>query len=192
MAFAVAISVAAGCGANVGFEDGALDARGAADGRGDSEDVGADAGAAETGTPDSSVDSGVPRDESVPDTAARDAGDLTARVPCGMRPCDLATGELCCVRTVIDRQCRRLSCMPTIEITQNCDGPEDCAGGRTCCADLIDSRRPSTCRAECLGPEVVVCHTRADCPPTQQHCCRWPGGTDSRCSAMTIPDNACD
>jgi hypothetical protein len=79
--------------------------------------------------------------------------------------------RFCGDRAFVQPACRRGSpeCLP---FRPNCDGPEDCAGGRVCCANPergkeYGAKVASECRfrRSCQdGFGELVCHTDADCP----------------------------
>ncbi len=120
-------------------------------------------------------------------TAGADpAGDAPTpgTVACAWKSCDLEAGEICCAETVLHHECARVGCLFGWAVIE-CDGPEDCAAGRSCCSELTDVRYPAICRPECLNNDVHLCHTDDDCPGDSPHCCSYPGRRS--CSATPCP-----
>ena len=115
-----------------------------------------------------------------------DAGYTPWTVVCGISTCDRQQNRMCCIDTQSGiKTCRPISCNGVTEYAYECDGPEDCPNGKVCCVDLLAfaPARPSACRPAPLNSEVIACHTNADCPNAQPHCCVYISRTS--CSATS-------
>lgn len=114
------------------------------------------------------------------------------KVLCGDNPCDVAAGNICCkplsgffgnfgIPLCLPKitPCVDTDVAPTVEI--ECDGPEDCQAGETCCGefDVVDSGNGNgaarynhlLCKSSC-GPlqnnEAVICgRSDAACGPNR-------------------------
>jgi hypothetical protein len=119
--------------------------------------------------------------EGTPDAGA-DAG--AAGVACGSLRC-AAGSAACCVRpSPAPETCEPLDggC-PLGAGKFQCDGPEDCAAGQSCCG--YSGRVGSFCGgASCFAE--VLCHTAADCPTSQANCCA-AGNAYRSCGASACP-----
>lgn len=170
--------------------DGGADASSADGGRRiDGRDAGPPVEGRDAGPPVERRDAGPPvegRDGGHPDAGRPDAGrpdagppaEIPGRVECGDAACDAREGELCCHAEGRDPYCARRSGRPRCECSGlfcdtfevDCDGPEDCAAGQTCCAErgiTDDEFRLVTCRERCDSGAItvrrVVCRDRAAC-----------------------------
>jgi len=115
----------------------------------------------------------------VPDAAPvvpRDAGVISPppvnTVACGSARC--VVGQQACCVTAASSTCIPLSGICLGGAARRCDGPEDCDGGRICCAHPDPQggyrsacNRPMEC-AQMGG--ATICRTAADCPGVNRTC----------------------
>jgi hypothetical protein len=93
-------------------------------------------------------------------------------VVCGATFCALATSYCCGNAGGTACKLKSTSCVDGA--ARRCDGPEDCAKGQVCCAQ-VQATSPGVLRTECLATAscdkaAVICHTRDNCP-TGYLCC---------------------
>lgn len=108
-------------------------------------------------------------------------------ISCGNGTC-VAGLQACCV-TATSSGCIPFAGVCVGGAIRRCDGPEDCDGGRVCCAQPQNTGTGTNFRTACSRPAectqqggVAVCKTTADCPPNRT--CgpvSFPGGTISVC-----------
>jgi hypothetical protein len=92
-------------------------------------------------------------------------------VACLSQQCSPGMG--CCQEVINPPYCVPLGgCDSGAQQELQCDGKEDCTGGRNCCFDGGGTR----CEAgNCGGPSFLICSGTADCPVGQPFCCTFPG-----------------
>lgn len=90
-------------------------------------------------------------------------GSAQQGVSCGSQLCPL--GMSCCADFNGLARCAAAGCGGTQDIELQCDGREDCSGGRACCLSGIDT----ACGGSCPG--TTVCSTAADCTGNDRFCC---------------------
>ncbi|MBX3228571.1 MAG: hypothetical protein KIT84_07955 [Labilithrix sp.] len=108
----------------------------------------------------SSGDSG-----STPDTGA-------PKVRCGgALDCDVAT-TFCCAKITGPNECRaRGSGTGGCNSVLDCDGPEDCTSGQSCCQNMFGGSN-AVCKAGGCGNGYTFCHPGVPntCPPSEPSC----------------------
>jgi hypothetical protein len=79
-------------------------------------------------------------------------------------PC--APGQVCCFDIFLPSEDHCGSeCDSNSKYTYACDGPQDCAEGHVCCANISGSSVIGiACVPSCGGSNVVLCETSDDCP----------------------------
>jgi hypothetical protein len=121
-------------------------------------------------------------------SALADAGPTTdapgmSGVVCGADTCDAT--EKCCI--TVSGMATMSTCVPLMDpcggVALECDGPEDCDTGDTCCAAPMGAE--AGCRGVCMG--LALCHTTADCPTDEPNCCPSMVLSASICSATACP-----
>ena len=118
--------------------------------------------------PDASIDA--PDAEA---NAGTDASDAYPGVSCGATStCTAPQG--CCLDAGV--------CGTVLDCLHNyiqCDGTEDCAGAKRCCAVTSDVASGTVCSEACGN---YICHTSAECPNDFPICCPYPNDPRlSRC-----------
>ncbi len=91
------------------------------------------------------------------------SGSAQQGVSCGSQLCPL--GMSCCADFGGLTRCAAAGCGGAQDIELQCDGREDCSGGRACCLSGIDT----ACGGSCPG--TMVCSTAADCTGNERFCC---------------------
>ncbi len=86
----------------------------------------------------------------------------------------------CCAESLVPSTCvARDQCVPGSAFKVECDGPEDCGAGQTCCEGAYKAattgttcKKSESCAASIddYGPSRV-CHEDKDCAGTTPHCC---------------------
>jgi hypothetical protein len=129
-----------------------------------------DGAAGETGTP-------VPPPIPVPDGGAKsDPGSVV----CNGAPCDVTTGNFCCVETVDGGQ--QETCKPPNSVcgglSLKCNEASDCKDGAVCCQAIVGIALlgATSCQAKCSPPytSFQTCRTDGECGSAD-------GGATSRC-----------
>lgn len=179
----------AGCGSSsdggTSSTDTGTTVDGTADTGGKTDSSGTDSTVGDSGTDSAKTDTG-----SGTDTAPFDAAGIT----CGTTTC---TGsQVCCVDPAGPTFTCAASCADG-GVTINCDGPEDCTGGKVCCGTVnVGAGTPPSCpisagAASCTDSCATViptscpdkgsarlCHAAADCASdsTNKNCCTFAAG----------------
>lgn len=90
-------------------------------------------------------------------------------VACGAQQCPLGMG--CCNDLLGPLYCVPLGgCDTGAQQEVQCDGKEDCTGGRNCCLDGAGTR----CEIGTCGAAPLICSSTADCPGDAPFCCTLP------------------
>ena len=144
---------------------------------------GGSAGGGGTGGGDMSGDQ--PKDMSMTGPA-----DMTSfsGVYCGNNICMAPTNECCA-------SANTLTCIPPAQLCNgnayDCDGPEDCKTGQTCCGGGTGSTCNDLAGGSCASGRAPLCHTLDECPKSNggfAGCCASPQGGHIRfCSKMACP-----
>jgi len=105
---------------------------------------------------------------------------------CGAPGC--GAGDVCCIpgSDPNARSCRS-SCPPN-NATRECDGPEDCAPGGSCCGS--DGTRNAYCVPQGTSCSSLdqYCHSASDCPSAEPYCCPSAALEDMRsCKGTAFP-----
>jgi hypothetical protein len=120
---------------------------------------------------------------------------IAGEVICGSASCDVTGDNVCCV-SISGSQCTPADqCGGGFSASQHCDGPEDCSGGKRCCAVFsFSGESGSFCRDTCdtntAGDEAELCHNNAQCPDSGDMCrtCEFPGAPPTNaCAGTDIP-----
>ena len=100
---------------------------------------------------------------SLPDDLALPTGDMTSFTGlfCGTMTCVAPNDECCATQATVMCQSPNLPCAGA---PYDCDGPEDCAKGETCCGGGTGSTCNQLNGGGCEGGRVPLCHTLDDCP----------------------------
>jgi hypothetical protein len=99
----------------------------------------------------------------IPQDLATAPGDMTsfAGIFCGTMVC-MAPDDECCATNQL------LTCnsptAPCAGLAYDCDGPEDCDKGATCCGGGTGSTCNQLNGGGCQGGRAPLCHTLDDCP----------------------------
>jgi hypothetical protein len=117
-----------------------------------------------------------------------DAGPANYGIACGAATCTSQTDECCTLGGGTptcqprDAPCREANGSMLASVVEQCDGPEDCPFGASCCAFAYTpvTGGPVAICGSCRGGEV--CHTSADCPTYLPTCTPWDAGTLSLCN----------
>ena len=126
--------------------------------------------------------------------AIADAGPANYGIPCGATTCTSQSDE-CCIPGGGSAVCQPRSApcsAPALEsLIVQCDGPEDCPYGTSCCEyggeSFENSDRVVFCSSDCPGPDLgfgggTACHTSADCPASLPTCTPSDAGALSFCN----------
>jgi len=131
------------------------------------------------------------------DLAVAGAADMTIVPPdmtsftgifCGDKVCMAPDNECCAMSSSVACQS---PLMPCNGAPYDCDGPEDCLKGETCCGGGTGSTCNQLNGGTCQGNRVPLCHTLDDCPKSNGgfvDCCPSPNGGHLRyCSKSACP-----
>ncbi len=118
------------------------------------------------------------------------------KVWCGdMTTCD-TTMQHCCVSMTTGPQCVPTSRpTDTCGIVFDCDGPEDCAQGQSCCIQSTDAGPRVSCASSCAQQAAELCHRASDCPSERPLCCKGaavPFGGLCKPMAAVMNGDECD
>jgi hypothetical protein len=109
---------------------------------------------------------------------------VTPGIACGAPGC--TTGQVCCIPIVGNMRTCGTTC-DGLSFTRECDGPEDCTTGSSCCGNSDDDFTATCTAGATCGADSQFCHTTDDCPSSKPHCCPGPVDDMRRCSASTAP-----
>jgi hypothetical protein len=107
---------------------------------------------------------------------------------CGTMVCTAPNNECCAMSSTLDCQSPSVQCNGA---PYDCDGPEDCDKGFTCCGGGTGSTCNQLNGGGCQGGRTPLCHTLPDCPTSNGGfvaCCPSPQGGHIRfCSKNPCP-----
>jgi hypothetical protein len=89
-------------------------------------------------------------------------------VACGMKQCPV--GMACCDDAFTTLRCAALGACGAGSQELQCDGREDCSGGRSCCL----AGGGTACQSGGCTGSPTICSTPADCPSAEPFCCDFP------------------
>jgi hypothetical protein len=109
---------------------------------------------------------------------------VPAGIACGTPACD--SGDVCCISIVSTSSRACTDACNGLEYTRECDGPEDCTAGSSCCGGS-DAWTATCAPGVACGADEQYCHTGDDCPTAKPYCCPSAVGDMRSCSATAAP-----